>query len=473
MYAALLRRCAPYAALGLLVLIFYYPLIGAGFMLDDPQHIWLSAANPVHKLLFDPSTYRYISPDNFTPMLGLTFKADAHFFKLNPIGYNIHSLFSLFLAASMFFILLEKYTRRIYAMAASVLFVICPATVSASGWLSTRHYLEGFLFSLLCLYFFPGKSPFRRAISVLCYVVAALYKEVYVVLPLVVFLLITGDIKSRIKRTLPLWAGLGLYLSFRFYMLSGTMGGYVGAVFSPVGLTVNLFRVFIVMLKILFGGWWPLSVLIIIILSLSFLLIDKNPLRLLRYSVAFLVLLLPVATLRDPEGWLGNVIYMRYVFHLSAFILAGAALVAERVDEKRLFRMCMLPLLFISLCALWYIKGSRAVEEHALLRNESMTAVHALIENRDRDFVVSRAPYLSNLNWFLNGVKRAYRLFYGEQIKARVVFPEYLKYNPPALVKEVLSSGDLDQALKERMGKDYEAFLKDYKERPLSGYEYE
>jgi len=46
----------PYFLFGLIILLFYWPLRRAGFIVDDPQYIWFSAKNPILKILFDPMT---------------------------------------------------------------------------------------------------------------------------------------------------------------------------------------------------------------------------------------------------------------------------------------------------------------------------------------------------------------------------------------------------------------------------------
>jgi hypothetical protein len=422
----------PYFLFGLIILLFYWPLRRAGFIVDDPQYIWFSTKNSIYKILFDPLTYMYLSFANFTPLLGLTLKIDSYLFKGDPLGYNLHSFLSLFLTSSMLYMFLRCYTSRIIALCGGILFIISPATVAVASWFSARHYMEGMFWALLSLYLIEKTTNEKILLSTfgaITYFIASLYKEIYVVLPAIAFLLARGNIQKRFIRTLPLWLVLLVYVPYRLYMLGGGIGGYRTSVFSFKGLIQNLISLPEITMIMLFDKFW--YIFILFILSMIFLL-KKKFIKYTNIFIIYLVLLIPIATLSEMT--------LRYSFHLAVYFIIIAAVGWQQLKKTKLLYSGFMPFVFLATFLLWSYKGIEVRDFYKQYREQTMAEVSELVKNKDKPFIISTAPELCDLNWYFNGIKKMYHLFYGTEIKARVIFPNFFKYNPPALIQEVLDA---------------------------------
>lgn len=454
----------PYFLFGLIILLFYWPLRRAGFIVDDPQYIWFSAKNPILKILFDPLTYMYLSPANFTPLLGLTFKIDSYLFKGDPLGYNLHSFLSLFLTSSMLYMFLRCYTSRIIALCGGILFIISPATVGVTSWFSTRHYMEGMFWALLTLYLIKknteGGNVLLYISSAITYFLASLYKEVYVILPVVAFLIAYGDVRRKFVKTLPLWIGLLIYIPYRLCMLGGKFGGYPNSDFSIKGLIQNLISLPYITMGMLFGKFW----LIVFLFLFSFIFILKEkPVTYIIVLILYVVLLVPIV----PVSLSMTPMELRFVFHVATFLIIIAAIGAQHFKGRTFLYSGLLPVLFIAIFFCWYHKAVEARGLYKQYREQTMAAVSELVKNKDKPFIISTAPELCDLNWYFNGIKKMYHLFYGTEIKARVIFPNFFKYNSPALIQEVLDARkEINSPLKGLLIHDVSE--RDYRKGPLS-----
>jgi len=467
-----ISRKAPDIVFGLTILFLYWPLINAGFIIDDPQHVWFSAKNSISEILFNPSTYwyMYLNPPAFTPMLDLSFKIDSYFFKANPTGYNLHSFLSLFLTASMLYVFLRLYVPRIAAFCGTTLFIVNPTTIAVTGWLSTRHYIEGMFWALLTLYLVKThdreKGKFRYILSGITYLLASLNKEVYVILPAVAFLISKGNATERFRKTLPLWTGLILYIPYRIYMLGGRAGGYPGSVWNVEGIIENFFKLPYITLNLLLGKFWFIAALFLVGLSVAFL-IKKGFYSYSMIFVAYSILVSPIVILSNPSSWLIDKIAIRYVFHITTFLIIVVTMGMGLLFKKRFLHIGFLSVIFFSMLGLWYHKGIEVRDLYKKYRDDTMMDVIKLVENRDKKYIISTAPRLYNLNWYFNGTKKMYNYFYDLKIDTKVVFLDMLKYHTPELIQDVLNNAGIDDSVKKRLSEEISTFQRNLKEGPL------
>ena len=462
---------SPYLILGTTVLFLHLPLSHAGFIIDDPQYVWFSARNSIYNIFFDPPTYMYINPSNFTPMLGLTFKIDSYFFKANPTGYNLHSFLSLFLTASMLYVFLRLYASRIAAFCGTILFIVNPATVAVTGWLSTRHYIEGMFWALLTLYLVKthdreNLKKSRYILSGITYLIASLYKEVYVILPAVAFLILNGSVYERFKKILPLWMGLLIYIPYRIYMLGGRVGGYPGSVWNMEGIIENFFKLPYITLNLLFGKFWFIAALFLVGLSVAFL-IKKGFYSYSMIFVAYSILVSPIVILSNPSSWLIDKMTIRYVFHITTFLIIVVIMGIGLLFKKRFLYIGFLSVMFFSMLGLWYHKGIEVRDLYKKYRDDTMVDVINLVKNKDKKYIISTAPRLYNLNWYFNGIKKMYNYFYDLKIDTKVVFLDTLKYHTPELIQDVLNNTSIDDSVKKNLSEEISIFQRNLKEGPL------
>ena len=96
----------------------------------------------------------------------------------------------------------------------------------------TRHYIEGLVFALLALYTYTQHlerpSAWRLALSVAFYALAAMCKETYVPLVLLLPFLPRGSVDARLRSVIPFILVAVLYVLWRSYMLQSLFGGHAG-----------------------------------------------------------------------------------------------------------------------------------------------------------------------------------------------------------------------------------------------------
>jgi hypothetical protein len=459
-------------AFGLVILFIYWPLIHTGFIIGDPQLIWFSSKNSIYHILFNPSTNMYFYPPLFTPMLSLSLKIDSFLFKTNPTGYNFHSFLSLFLTASMFYVFLQLYLSKPFAFCGTILFILNPATIATTSWLSTRHYIEGMFWALLSIYLLKsydkGKGKLHYILSGITYLLASFNKEVYVILPAAAFLILRGNIYERFKKTLPLWIGLLIYIPYRLYMLGGHMGGYSDSVWTIKEITQNFGNLPYVTLNMLFGRFWLVGVIFFIGLTIGFLLKNRELYSCITTFVFYSVITIPVIILVSPKVWFTDKMTFRYIFHITTFLIIIGTIGLFLLYKKKFLHAISISLIFFSLLGLWYYRGIEVRDLYKKYRDDTMRDVVQLVEHRNDKFFISNAPRLYNLNWYFNGIKKMYKYFYNVNIDTKVVFLESLKFNTPELIQEVLNNINIDNSAKKRLSEEISEFQSNLKQGPVT-----
>ena len=214
------------------VLFFYFltalPFFGIWFLPDDFVSIYGSMQNPL-KLLFSREDYALFNRWFFTPLLPISFKLDGHLFKLNPIGYHFHNYLVILMNAIVIYKIARFYLPGFYSLLSSLFFLFSiPAFVNI-GALSWRHYIWGSLFTLLSFYLYKRfeQTNIRKFLisSIMCYLIAILFKSAFAPLPLAFFLLSKLRPSKRIKIFGIYMCIFLFYLIWRVYILGG-FGGY-------------------------------------------------------------------------------------------------------------------------------------------------------------------------------------------------------------------------------------------------------
>jgi protein O-mannosyl-transferase len=163
----------------------------------------------------------------FRPLVTLTYALDYAVWGLRPFGFHLTNLVLHFLCAFLVFRLaLSEGLTQTSALAGAVLFAVHPAHVESVAWISGRTDLLCGVF-VLCAFLLRRR---RRRLSLACFALGLLSKEVAAVLPLLLF----GDRwisdplrRGRLSRSLaaaaPYLGVLILYLGARRLALgSGT-----------------------------------------------------------------------------------------------------------------------------------------------------------------------------------------------------------------------------------------------------------
>jgi len=422
--------------LALITAVFYYPLLGAWFLGDDTQWMWFSAVNPLWKIFFDSDTYLYINDANFTPMLGLSFKVDWNLFHMNPVGYNVHTFLSLWASSVMLYLFLRLFAGRISAFFGSLLFIVNPAAVAVVSCHSNRHYMEGMFWALLSLYLFfrneKESKPLLLFFSVCAYLLSSLSKEVYLILPALMFIFINGDIAKRTKITLPFWIALLVYLVWRWFMLGGSMGGYYFIDWSLKGLLSNVVMAVILPVRYVYGTYWPVFPAAVFLISVFMLTRQERYRMYMKASAAYLIALVPVIPVMAiflPSGPSGG----RYAFHVSTVLIILATLTSHFMKNARVFKIVLTVLFFCTLFA-FYQRSIYVREAFVIDRKTSQEETVKFLSNE---------RYLNGVYppWFYDGLGRLYGRFYGKQIVTGVFYEDALKYHERDVIESVKGAG--------------------------------
>ncbi len=373
--------------------------------------MWFSATKSVGEILFSPENYRAISGSNFTPLLGLSFKVDWLFFGMEPYGYNIHNLLAVLMAGAALFLFMKLYTTNPGAFTGVILFLLNPVVLSVYSWSSTRHYMEGMFFALISLYLFVRADRVDKGsiLSGCFYLLSALFKEVYVLLPIVMIFISGGSIFQRIKKTIPVWTGLFIYSAWRFWMLGG-IGGYpFGNSLGLKSLTAGIYRIIESMPFHLFGYY---HILFWVVFFTVIATVRKKT-KILVPGVIFLILLvpvLPVSSLFDlHHSW------ARYVFHLTVFLIIISILWGRETFEQGGWRSAAVISVLIWASLIFFIRDN---ELKKILKVESEHARETMEEFlfSKKEFITARQPV-----WFYDGLRDINEYFFDIKVNTKII----------------------------------------------------
>jgi hypothetical protein len=260
-------------SIAFLLLLINYRILNTWFIVDDTACIFCSSFNTVN-LLFDKGTYLFFNQLFFTPLLPILFKMDLLLFKMNPVGYHLHSLLVAFLSCVVFFKIVRMYCAPFFSWLGTLSLSVSLPMSFDIGWITRKHYLWGFLFSLIAIYLFKKwegkKEHVLIALSLLATLLAFLCKEAYTALPAAVLVISSGSITDRVKKSFPYIVIFVIYLIWRIYMLGG-IGGYPGSTGKSLSFLVwKLSIVPVDFLNNLFFPYFSLAFLLaLILLALS------------------------------------------------------------------------------------------------------------------------------------------------------------------------------------------------------------
>ncbi len=447
-----------FALVTILIIIlyfFYKPLLNNWFRSDDLYLMWASAKLSLFEIFFVPEKHRLLS-SNFNPMYGLSFKIDWMLFKMNAYGYAIHCIISTILSSLMLFFLLRLFTNIWLSFLGVVFFLLNPLTLNMTGLFFRRHYTEGLLFSFLSLYLFiiseKKETPFGKSkiLSSLCYLIASLYREIYVILPAIAFLNSKEKTFSKkIKSTLSFWIALIIYSIWRLTIREG-LGGYPS---NQSFLSIENLKIIPQVINS-FAIYWSQNFHIIGYIYIFLLLLSaiKYP----RFIIIFLILFIPIMPVSNIMNY--NPFLEKYYFHIIVFFIIVTILLIENPPFKlKGSTKIIIPLLTFYFLFI-FIKHDLAFINS--MHHESSIAKETAMEYMysNKLFIKPQQPY-----WFYIGLKNINREFLNREIKTEIIPPEeFIKYSKIEKLNEMTASGvnlDFNKVLEDK---------KTFKEGPLN-----
>ena len=180
--------------------------------------------------LTSPDKYQFLTYNNFTPWVTVSWDLDYTLFQLEPLGYRVHQLLSAAILLAVVYLILFRLTQSVFnASIFSFAIISAPATLGVIDDLVNRHYLEGMIFCLLSFYCadaYNRKTSTGWLVgSVLLYGLSMTAKEVFIPLPGILFFYFAGSLQRKCILITPYALMLLACLAWRLYMLSGS-GGY-------------------------------------------------------------------------------------------------------------------------------------------------------------------------------------------------------------------------------------------------------
>jgi hypothetical protein len=389
-----------------ILFVLHSPNLNSWFIADDPQIIYCSQ-KPLPKFFFDKEAHYLYNTLFYAPLHPLYYKIDFLLFRLKPFGYHVVNVMALFLVSVILYRVFSLYIERPYAFLGAVVFSVLPPSTFDAGWITTRHYLLGLLFYLLSLWFFrrweENKKNLYIGLAVFSGMLAFLSKELFVSLPLVVFIFARGGFKSRVKKAIPFVAALLVYLLWRIHMLEG-IGGY------PEGLSVarDVVRNFFTLFPNISGITLSLSILG---LSTVFLFFIRPALAIGIVSL-FLVALSPLIPVL-PSGPVTHPVFIRGLLLPAIPLIYGFVYVVRLLiqKQKRIIQAAAVLVVAVLLVlevtesrkVIDYLKGVADDTEKAYLTIKE-THGSAIIVRNENDFLNLPLHYL----YFLMKINEEY-----------------------------------------------------------------
>lgn len=401
------RHRGAVAVLALAVVLIAGPLCrtyGDYWFEDDAPHraFVRDHANPF--AYFGPELVSELSlGHSVTPWFPLTFWVDRQFSELSPVPAYLHSAFSLWLTACVFYLLMCHYLPRRYALVTASLWMLLPSTIVTLEFLSTRHYLEGLLLSLLAIGAalkadaYEGRAQrIALALSLGCYLLACTTKEVYVSATFVALLCLFVD-RRRWLAVLLLFGCGGAYAIYRLISLPSA-AKVTGAAFA------SHYHLFLARWPFMFSGHEGGYVLLLAAVLVLILVLAKRCLhwRAVIYGgglgAVMLLTIFPVSE-HITAAYLELGTWYRVVFLFNSFALFAGAYLVARLRQSTV--AWVLALVTAACLALGAWRTSRHWDE--------VKAIHTIearfyLDHPDR-LLYSELPAF----WYLHGIHNLYK----------------------------------------------------------------
>ena len=328
------------------------PSRSMGFGLADELNVLVLAREfSPYQYFVDAHVYRLLSSSNLTPWTLLSHAGDIWlwgFFR-ETFGLSLivrmHEMVSAALLANATYLVARLRLSRSTAGVVVVLFALSWPLMDAAVSLPSRHYVEGALFGVLSLFFYAKVRDRRDAsfrgvlfLSVFFYLLSVTAKEVFVPLPVFLFLVDRRRFMERFRDLAGHLAVAAIYVAWRLMMLGHLVGGYE---LRPEGFAVeNLARDALALLGVLpealYAGAFAGTVFLAVWVVLLLRALVRGELS-LRSVVAFVLCVglpvLPVAALAEAFGveWTA-----RYFFVVAWATAVSFGILLARVRGRAL-----------------------------------------------------------------------------------------------------------------------------------------
>jgi hypothetical protein len=215
------------AAMVLLTILLYRRVLGLWLTYDDANIL----RTTFDYSFLDVFTNRRVWPQQlFTPLLLATFHAMRRIFGFDPSRFYLLTLAIAAMTIVLVYAAVRQFLDWKRSLAAAALFALGPPICSVVVQLSTIHYFIAIAFCALAV--IAHAAALRRpsvaldVVSILCYFLAMLAKEVAIPLPLLLIALPLRDGRTRMRFTIGHIVATIAYFFWRHAVLGTFLGAY-------------------------------------------------------------------------------------------------------------------------------------------------------------------------------------------------------------------------------------------------------
>lgn len=224
------RRLADAAALLLIPIVeavLFRKVLRLWWMYDDPFQLGMVRDKALASLLMTKDFYGGASV--FTPLLILSLKTDFLLFGTRAQLFYAHQLASFAAAMLLAYCLLRLWCAPLPSLAAVVVTMTGAPLLQIVPLLMCRHYIEGALFAFAATIAYVLAMRGRRwlaAVSAIAYFAAACAKEIFLPLPLLLFVIPEGKPRDRVRVLIGHGIGAVVYAVWRVRAVGFDVGSY-------------------------------------------------------------------------------------------------------------------------------------------------------------------------------------------------------------------------------------------------------
>jgi len=220
----------------------YWFQLSGGWRVDDFHHLLFLSQHSTFEYIYSPEAIRLQSGAHYTPFNILTYDLAHRFFPLTqPFAfYGLHLILIGLTASSLFAALSQRLPVESAALGAGIFLLGFPIA-GMSGQLMVDHYIIGFIFAGLFLYYYERSENNRTnlILSIVFYFFACTAKELFIPLIAIIAIDPRQSKQQKIRLTLAYITALAIYLALRTSMIGQFIGGYNGKLTSPLHTTLQ------------------------------------------------------------------------------------------------------------------------------------------------------------------------------------------------------------------------------------------
>jgi hypothetical protein len=215
------------AALVLLVILLYRKVFALWLTYDDANLL----RTTFDFSFLDIFTNAKVWPQQlFTPMLLVAFHGMRRLFGFDPSRFYLLQLAIAAITIALVYAAVRQFLDWKRSLAAAALFAAGPPICSVVTQLSTIHYFIAIAFCAAAVIAYAAAlrrpSIAMNVLSVLCYLLAMLAKEIAIPLPLLLIALPLRDVRTRIRFVIGHAVAVIIYFLWRYAVLGTFLGAY-------------------------------------------------------------------------------------------------------------------------------------------------------------------------------------------------------------------------------------------------------